>query len=249
MQARTYTPLFNTQHISSLFTHPMPLDDKGLFRPLETILFPGAEMKILKHMDQEIVQVSTKEYPAGIPLFTDVRFMEEKKATYVKTRPSLERFLEGLHTFPQAPYVWGGNRHQGIKELLAWYPPPDTIDESVKKRWQLQGVDCSGLLYEISEGTTPRNTRELIFFERPILIEGKTEREIACLLLPADLIVWRGHVLIVGGDGMLYESRHPEGVCKTPLLQRLQEIHDSKIPSNDPTFEGDNRYFVRRWYH
>ncbi|HPE85225.1 MAG TPA: hypothetical protein PLO43_03500, partial [Chlamydiales bacterium] len=77
------------------------------------------------------------------------------------------------------------------------------------------GVDCSGLLYEASYGLTPRNTSELISFGEERSLEN---------LQPLDLLVWKGHVVIVLDPYHTIESRLGKGVVITPLADRLSEI-------------------------
>lgn len=247
----SWAPLFQTPLLSSIFTLPLPLDATGLLRPLEMVLFPGSLVSVIEHRSEYIVRVSSPECTSDL-FFTDIRFLSRDKPKVVcrLPRPSLEVFLDKLETFPAVSYIWGGNVHRGIPELLDLYPMPQdsVIDEKVSTIWQFKGVDCSGLLYEISEGTTPRNTKELVSWGLAIHIAGKKDEEIAATLLPGDIIVWVGHVLIVGRDNFVYESRAPVGVCRTPLVQRLAEIRKTRMPLDDFRSNPKNSYVVRRWH-
>ena len=52
-------------------------------------------------------------------------------------------------------YTWHGNTKKGIPQMLEWYPPSEDISGVLKDKWMLKGMDCSGLLYEATDGYTP----------------------------------------------------------------------------------------------
>ncbi len=139
-----------------------------------------------------------------------------------------------------APYVWGGNWSHGIPELLTYYPPKGEIDEATRILWTMQGVDCSGLLYEASEGATPRNTSELLSFGNPVPI-GEPMR-------PLDMILYPGHVIFVLDETTTIESKHPFGVIYRNLEERLKEINKERNRINKWTPESDRKtnYVVLR---
>lgn len=123
-------------------------------------------------------------------------------------------------------------------------------------RLSLAGVDCSGLLYEATNGWTPRNTSQLVSFGSAVTIAGNSIHQIAAALKPLDLIVWNGHVLIVLDKSSIIESRlacdQPGngGVIISPLKQRLAEIMKTRRPA-DIWPAGHSRqalFVVRRWY-
>jgi cell wall-associated NlpC family hydrolase len=121
-----------------------------------------------------------------------------------------------------------------------------------KALWQLSGVDCSGLLYEATAGSTPRNTSSLVGFGRPVAVAGRSAAELAALLQPLDLIVWPGHVMIVIGGGRVIESRldcqNPHaGVRIRPLKTALTGIMQKRKPV-DAIGNGAKEFVVRRWY-
>jgi hypothetical protein len=235
MRTRCPAPVLNTPHWKKVFCYPMPLDEQKLLRPVEMVLLKGSLVEVVDAYDAHIVKVKTNEY-SGHELYMDDRFLEpaldglERK----KECPSLEEFLDKLKKYPKVPYIWGGNFTQGIPELAEYYPMPKEIDPFTKKVWTLQGVDCSGLLYEATGGFLPRNTSELIEVGAPVPIAGKTPNEIAKLLQPADLIVWKGHVIIVEDSGITFESAATfGGTARCNLLARLKSL---EIP-----------FVVRRW--
>ncbi len=118
-------------------------------------------------------------------------------------------------------YVWGGNWSLGISRMLHYYPPQKPLDEATLALWTLSGVDCSGLLYEVSNGTTPRNTSELVHFGEPLPIDSTD-------LLPMDMVVWPGHVWFVLDRDHSIESKSPFGVIQRPLLDRLEETRKER---------------------
>ncbi|MBS3904165.1 MAG: hypothetical protein KGZ39_02435 [Simkania sp.] len=247
--ARVPTPLFNSPDLHKIFTWPLPLDEQKLLRPLETVLFPGSLVSVAQQCQHHVVQIVTEEYP-GDKLYTDSRFLEVSKnlETRKKTLPSLQEILKKLQYWPKTDYVWGGNFSNGIPQLEQWYPMPKGIDEQMHNMWLLMGVDCSGLLYEVTQGYTPRNTAQLMHFGDPVSIEGKSDEEIIQIVLPGDLIIWRGHMLIVEEGGTVFESRIYDGTIRTSLVQRLKEIRQTREPVDDPTKDHKTSYVVRRWY-
>ena len=116
----------------------------------------------------------------------------------------------------------------------------------------LAGVDCSGLLYEATNGFTPRNTSALLHFGKNVSIAGKSRQAITALLQPLDLLVWPGHVIIVIDGGNAIESRlvcqEPDkGVRIRPLADAMSEIMKKRRPADE--VQNDREEFVvRRWY-
>ena len=159
-----------------------------------------------------------------------------------------------MESFLGAPYLWGGNC-KGIPEILNLYPPKieiQSLDRISQYTWALEGMDCSGLLYFATSGFTPRNTSSLIYYGNPVKIEGKDRED--WNLLPGDLLVWKGHVIIVLNQDTVIESLGGRGVIMTPLHQRLYELHtilkrkpvdtwDSRI-----TLPENERFVIRRWH-
>ncbi|HEY5259788.1 MAG TPA: hypothetical protein VIJ46_04000, partial [Rhabdochlamydiaceae bacterium] len=159
--------------------------------------------------------------------------------------PSLETVMERMVKLVGLPYIWGGNWSAGIPALLALYPPSDEISGDLRTLWALKGVDCSGLLYEATDGFTPRNTSELVHYGSPVLIENKSISEIQKLVRPLDLIVWKGHVVIVVDSEKTIESRHRHGVVIAPLKERLEEVLQTRAPKN--TWSDGDHFVIRRW--
>lgn len=174
-------------------------------------------------------------------------YIEKRALTNVKpaSQPSAEPLVDQLLKKEGAAYIWGGNWSAGIPSLLERYPPKRELSPEMKTKWTLQGVDCSGLLYEVTGGQTPRNTEQLLFFGKGIAKKGASPLELAKLLEPLDLIVWEGHVVIALGDGHCIESSESKGgVVITHARDRLEELFDEQTPS---TNWQPSHFVIRRW--
>jgi hypothetical protein len=205
-------PLFNQKEISKAFLN---YDEFHLVREIETILFPESVLTILNEENQ-VCEVTTEEYPSVKSLYIDYRFInkiDKKPDLRKKNLPSKNIMIEKLRTVPNLPYIWGGNVPEGIPKLLTLYPPERPLSSFDYLYWQLKGVDCSGLLYWLTNGSTPRNTSEII----TTYPEVKT-------LKPLDLIAWKGHNLIVLPNNQVIESRQYDGIVRSDLTKRLKEI-------------------------
>ncbi len=209
-------PLFNSPEISQIFLN---FDPVHLIRELETILLPGTALTIVKQ-EGNVLEVTTDEYASVKPLYIDKRFIvlhDEKQVERKRVMPSRSDMLERLLNFPRLPYIWGGNVPGGIPELLDYYPPKNHLSSFDFIYWQLKGVDCSGLLYSITDGSTPRNTSQ-IYNAYPKV----------SALKPLDLIVWPGHMLIALPNNKVIESRQYDGIVVSDLTTRLKEVEKFK---------------------
>ena len=79
------TPVFNTPDIASCFGgengDTLFLDEQGMMRSVETILFSGTLIKLLEKMEQpHIWKIETKEYPYNVEQFVDERFITKLDA-------------------------------------------------------------------------------------------------------------------------------------------------------------------------
>ena len=178
-----------------------------------------------------IWRVRTDEYNYPGTFYVDERFLEHDDRPPRKFMlPSVSTILQRMNALIGTPYIWGGNWPSRIKLLHQVYPskiPLNQLDPLVKNTWILKGVDCTGLLYYATEGWTPRNSSSLVTFGKSV---ESTE------LKDLDIIAWKGHIVIVDGNETI-ESRHPMGVVKNPLDQRLAEIKQQR-----PDF------VIRRWH-
>jgi len=259
--AQTFTPIFNTQDLKSTFGgrdgKTLPLQNK-LLKQLEMIAFPSTCFKILnKCLSSNLAEVETNEYPSSIPLFVDQRFLYTvnlKPQERQKKLPPLSMMLDTIYSFLGAPYLWGGNCVE-VPEIMNFYPPKvewNTLDETTKHTWKLRGMDCSGLIYYAANGFTPRNTSSLVHYGNHVDIEGKKVQDWS--LLPGDLIVWKGHVIVVLDPNTVIESLGGRGVITTPLKERIEQIKTElkRFPLNhwesNPLIPENERFVVRRWH-
>jgi hypothetical protein len=262
------SPVLNTPDFASVFGgrdgKTLLFDRSGLIREVEFIALPGTVFRIeesFERGDHSIYRVTTDEYPypAKTGYFVDSRFVRTSDTPpppRSRRLPAKEKIIEGLLAAQGGRYVWGGNVHEGIPQLLTFYPPATgSLPTTTLDLWQLRGVDCSGLLYEATGGFTPRNTSSLTGYGEPLPIAGLDAERIASRVEPLDLIVWSGHVMIVIDRERLIESRlDPEGngggVIVRPLREALIELLKTRRPLNDysEAAEGEKGFVVRRWY-
>ncbi len=214
------TPILNTPHFNEVFGKSLPFDDKQLVRAVEMIAFPNTLFKVMERKKDHILEVTTKEYPSSIPLYIDDRsgsfHLEPKERK--KELPPPGEIINKMKERISLPYVWGGNFSAGIPEWKTLYPPKKKISPLEETHWTFHGLDCSGLLYEATNGCTPRNTGDLMTYGREVFLE-----EIG----PLDLILFPGHVIIALDNQEVIESNHTYGGVRTnPLDQRLSEIEE-----------------------
>lgn len=249
--AKLPTPILNTPDFERIFGGAdgatLALDDKGLLRAVETVALPGTKFALQEKCSQKIYRVTTHEYP-GDSLFVDKRFLADADASAPerqKKLPPTDEILVSLQRHVGARYVWGGN-WPGIPQMLNFYPPKKPLPEASLATWIFQGLDCSGILYLATNGCAPRNTSDLVTFGKSLAIEGKTPHEISLHVKPLDIIVWKGHVLIVLTSNQTIEARHGFGVILCNLEARLQEIMQERKPLNcwDTQHKG---FVVNRW--
>ncbi|MDQ3021703.1 MAG: C40 family peptidase [Bacteroidota bacterium] len=252
------TPVLNTSDFASVFGGTkgsvVKLDNKGLIREMEFIAFPNTVFEILEIIpngDYSIYKIRTNDYPYNSSdLFIDSRFVQPLDTMpndRTQHLPGKNEIINKLNSLEGNTYMWGGNYGDGIEQLLDFYKPNSDLDISTKSLWCLKGVDCSGLIYQATNGWTPRNTSSLINSGTGLEISGKSATEIASMLQPLDLIVWSGHVIIVMDENTVIESTPDLGVHKSDLLSRLQSIKKERIPVNDWDSSNGKRFVVRRW--
>jgi cell wall-associated NlpC family hydrolase len=264
------TPVFHTPDIAAIFGgqdgKTLRLDGCGQIRELEFIAFPGTVFRIEAATTVAglvIYRVSTDEYPYPTDkgYFIDSRFVkttDREPAARLRRLPSRETVIENLIAAKGVAYVWGGNFHTGIPQLLAMYPssPDQHLSPETTAHRQLRGVDCSGLLYEATGGYTPRNTSALINYGTAVPIAGLDTDRISGKVEPLDLIVWNGHVMIILDRQRVIESRldcggRNGGVKIRPLKELLADIMKNKIPVDfyaDTAAAGRKVFVIRRWY-
>ena len=254
------TPIFNMPDLRSVFggkTGSLPFDEVNLVRELEMVAFSGTGFEIVSYRDNKILEVKTEVYPARYSLFIDRRFgaTTKHKPPPIKNELPHQGIIMGrMRSCVGLPYIWGGNISQGVPEIKQYYPPPmgRKLSKLEEETWEFRGLDCSGLLYEATEGVAPRNTSELLFFGHGISIEGKKADEIIKMLKPLDLVIYRGHVFIVLNEKEVIESKHEfGGVTVSQTTDRLYDFMtlEGRKPVDDPqvAYENETRFLVRRF--
>ena len=252
------TPVLNTSDFESVFGGSngtsVKLDSKGLIREMEFIAFPNTVFEIIEIIPRgnyNIFRITTSDYPyTSSDLFIDSRFVQTSDTLPEQRKhsiPDKTDILNKLNSLDGYGYMWGGNYGDGIEKLLEFYQPEADLDNYTKDLWCLKGVDCSVLIYQATNGSTPRNTSSLINFGTGLDIAGKSASEISAMLQPLDLIVWNGHVIIVFDENTVIESTGDAGVHKSDLLSRIKSIIKEKTPVNDWGSTSGKRFVVRRW--
>lgn len=272
--ATSYTPVYHSSDLPGIFGgadgKTLKLDDSEQIDELEFIALPNTAFTITDTKTVngvKVFRVTTNDVPdvtEGKGYWVDARLVKTQStapAERQKSLPSEETIINNMKTASGSLYVWGGNVHAGLENMLSLYKPNGTLDELTQKKWELDGVDCSGLLYEATGGYTPRNTSDLVYYGQPIDIAGETADQIVAKLKPLDLIAWKGHLMIVINNGQTIESRwdydtsteQPEGGVRVRDLKYVIEetLAAGKIPVNnydDTVPEGKKKFVVRRWY-
>lgn len=226
------------------------LDKDNLLRPVEMVLLKHSKVELVKNVEGTIWKVRTLEHLSEEELYVDARFLTRVHASFperARRMPSREEILALLQQQMGARYIWGGNWPQGIPQLLRWYRPrAEMLSPLLLDMWQLKGFDCSGLLYFATNGNTPRNTSQLVTWGQEMRIQGKNGAQIAAMLQPLDLIVWKGHVIIALNSETVIESRGGMGVVTSGAAVRLDEVMQTRKPV-DGYAGGEPSFVVRRW--
>lgn len=237
------------------------LQKNFLFKRTELVLLPGDRVQVIEKPSDNIRKVVMGRYP--VPVYIDIRATEpcsDDTPDRVPVLPSKNDILKFLYSSVGTPYVWGGNVREGIPQMFKLYPHgQDFPNPLVQAMWTFAGVDCTGLLYQATNGYTPRNSGDLAKFGVPLSVEGLSAKMICKMLEPLDLVVWRGHIFICLGDEKVIESRWPSdddfknpnakrGVVITPVEERFKEVFQTRRPINDPSKLDKNSFVVVRWY-
>lgn len=266
------TPVLNTPEFPAVFGggegKTLHLDGDGLIREVEFIALPATPFTIEKVFTRgtaTIYQVTTGDYPYASPggYYVDSRFVEiwkDRPPDRQKELPPHNDILARLIAAEGSPYLWGGNCPEGIPQMISFYPPRTPLAPDERDRWMLKGLDCSGLLYQATDGWTPRNTSSLITFGQAVPIAHLTAPQIIQAVEPLDIIVWQGHVVIILDRDRAIESRldydenqagNQGGVRIRKLEAVLDELLRERMPVNsydDKRASEEKRFVIRRWY-
>jgi len=253
------TPVLNTPEFETVFGGSdgisLKKDNEGLIREVEYIAIMGTVFEVMDEIDKgshKILHVKTNYYDYGNELYTDSRFVKiqnGKPNDRERKLPPKKEIYSFLDKAVGSKYIWGGNCIKGINKLLEYYPPKEKIDDNKKLEWTLKGCDCSGLMYEATNGFTERNTSKLVNNGEPVFIEGLTSEEIVRKLRPLDMIVWKGHVIYVYDEITAIQSALSKGgVIKTDLVETLKHLMETRTPVNDYDKGIGERFVIRRWF-
>lgn len=257
--AKEPCPVLNSPDFPGVFGgadgRTIKTDGEGLIREMEFIALPGTVFELIgeyDYGDHKIYNCKCEEYEYGSLLFIDSRFVElksDKPKPREKKLPSREEIYKFLDNAVGEKYCWGGDYIGGIDKLLTYYSPKGEITDDLKYKWTLRGCDCSGLMYQATNGYTERNTSKLINYGEGVEIEGLSAEEIAAKVKPLDMMVWNGHVIYAYDEKKSIQSGLSRGgVVKLDLLETIQHIMSSRKPVNDYNSSGGNRFVVRRWF-
>lgn len=254
-----YTPDFKSQFWG---TDGLSLnfDNHGEMRPLEFTALPGTVFEVKETLENNIYKVVTRDYPVAGDLYIHNEFISELKRSRpderIKKIASRDEIIERLRSIIWYDYVWWGNTPSGIPQLLDIFPPNWKITDTKKEEWQLRGVDCSGLLYWATDWFTPRNTSWLVEYWENLDIAGKTLEEIIPMLEPLDVIVWKGHMMMVLDDIHTIESAISyTDPSLSPWVQirettdSLWEVMQERTPVNNYSDSQDTPFVIMRWYN
>jgi len=260
--SRIPTPVLNTQYFDSIYGgkdgRTLKKSSSGLVKELEYVAYPGTSFEILNIINKgnhSIYRVYAEDYSIPelkIELYIDSRFTDTtriKPSPRKVDLPSKSEIINYMKTNTGSLYVWGGNNVEGVPEMFEFYPPSGKLDEKERKEWGLKGVDCSGLIYQATNGFTPRNTHQMVTYGEAVEIEGLSSDEIAKKLLPLDLIVWKGHVIIVIDNGITIQSAHSSwGVVQKGLKEVLKSLMAKRTALNAWNDDESKKFVIRRWY-
>lgn len=244
--AREPVPVFNTAAAARTQAVLKP-DRCGQVRELEFIALPGTTFRVIATdtVDPSVAEVATADYqaPPGTRLYLHTALLQmrlDEPPPRSPTLPAAAEIDRQLRSAVGLPYIWGGNWRSGTRS-------GSTLS--------FEGLDCSGLLYEVTNGATPRNTEQLVQFGKAVPIQGKGVEGVLKMLQPLDLLVWKGHVIIVLDRDSAIESildcnNKGGGVRITPLRQRLQELMLRRQPVDNWPQDAKKAalFVIRRWH-
>lgn len=208
--------VYNTPRISELYQNKPLKNDKGLLIGVEMVLLPGSKIEVIAKLEGNICQISTPHYKVGYPTYVDGRYLK-KGTPQTFILPSYEDAIENLSKIKEdTRYIYGANLDQGVPSLFVDFPPCLDLDPTEKQDWILQGLDCSGLFFQICAGATLRNCSMLDKVGDRLTNPRLSE------LRPLDLILTKGHVAIVETSKNIIESaKRFNGVRRSALTEEL----------------------------
>lgn len=256
------TPVLNTPNINSVYGgkdgNTLKKSKSGLVKELEYVAYIGSSFEILDIINNgshSVYKVFAPDYSIpelSIELFIDSRFVDTtsvKPEQRTAKLPAKEEVIKFMYDNIGALYVWGGNNIEGVDQMFTYYPPKGKLTAKEEKEWGLKGLDCSGLIYQATDGYTPRNTHQLVYYGKSVEIEGLNTSQIISKVEPLDLIVWKGHVIVILDSKTTIQSAHSAwGVVKKDLESVLRQIISKRKAVNEWVNDKSKQFVIRRWY-
>lgn len=256
------TPVLNSPEFEKIYGgrdgKSLAFSKNGLVKELEYVAFTGSVFEIIDEYhvdDHSIYKVLSDKYDIvlnGTELFIDSRFVKrvaEKPEQKNISKPTHDQIYSFFDQCENVDYVWGANNINGVNKMLEFYKPAVNLNSKTLNHWSMTGTDCSGLIYEATNGYTPRNTHQMVSYGKGINIEGKSVTEIAEMLEPLDMIVWKGHVIYVYDKNTSIQSAQSEGgVIKKDLISTLTKVMQTRTPANEWSDNAGKIFVVRRWW-
>ena len=237
------------------------IDQLGIVLPVWT---PVTLIKKIVNWKFTYYEVRTRDfdvwYGENDAYFLDSRFVkleEHKPDEVIHKVPDMSSIFKTLLAAVDSQYIWWGSYYQWIPEINELYPTPDDVKLSTWEQQYkiLQWTDCSWLLWQATNGYTPRTTRSLLTFWDPVAISWFNVDQIVWIVKPLDLIVWAGHVVIILSNEYAIESIWKKDfewwVEIVGLKERLEDIFTRRQPVNDwskSSLPEKQKFVIRRWF-
>ena len=243
------------------------LDSYNTIDQLAIVLPVGTAVTLIDKVeswDFTYYEARTRDFDAwygkDTAYFLDSRFVEkqdEKPDELIHELPDKNTIYKNLLSAVDTQYIWWGSYYQWIPEINELYPTPSDVQLSTWEQQYkiLQWTDCSWLLWQATNGYTPRNTRWLLTFWQSVPISWNSVSQIIEKVQPLDLIVWAWHVIIILSDEYVIESLWKEnyewGAEIVKLDERLEDIFTRRQPVdewNESELPEKEKFVIRRWF-
>ncbi|NBO23640.1 MAG: hypothetical protein EBU93_00140 [Chlamydiae bacterium] len=219
IQINQLTVGLNTPFFSKVFSDEKTfLTPKGHPLSYELVLAPGMEGSIIEEYG-ECFKIEFSFYPQ--PVFVLKEHVNEKKKATETASFTKEEIQKRLVSCLGKPYLWGGNDRYKTDAFDKKFQI-NFLRVREKRAAQLDGLDCSGLLFYATGYRTKRNTHELE--SSGTLVESIEE------IIPLDIILTKGHVRIVLDENQVIQSRQNRGVYLSKVKDELFRLIKNKIP-------------------
>lgn len=246
---KTYSPIFNIPDIYKFLSEidgELKTDKKGLVPEISFIASPGKEFEILEEIEQSSYTIlKVKPVDSEKIYYIDSRFIEQSNGeNNQRGKLTKEEIIRNLKAMEGYPYEYGGAIANEVYKFESMYEI-----NGLNKKWKPKGLDCSGLIYQATNGLIPRSSNEIVEFGKGLDIEDRELDEIVEMIEPLDIIGYPGHVLIVIDKNSVMESSPKKGVRILQIESRMKALMKDRKPVNDAEGKNKNKIFViRRWY-